>query len=102
MEIKTINNQVINTDKLSDIRAELTELVENCGIYEFSKKHDGLCYVLLSVPNQPAHSKMHLNNQSKVDYFLKCVNEIFMKIYNNKLTLAVVDNKPIKQIIYEE
>jgi len=102
MEIKTIDNTVVETDKLSDIQAQMIELVEKSGIRDFVAKHDGFCYLSIGIPNQPGWETMHLNNRKKIDMFLKNVNNLFVKMSDNKFRLAVVPTRAIKEIIFED
>jgi hypothetical protein len=102
MEIKTIDDKIVDTSKLPDLKAQMIELVEKSGIRDFAVKHNGVCYCLVAVPNSTAWTTMHLNNKEKMHYLIECVNEIFMPTTDNKYRLAILPNKPIKEIIYED
>jgi len=90
MEIKTIQNEVINTDKCNDMYAQVIETVEKSGIYEFAEKHNGLCFMILAVPGQKAHVKIHLDHEQKMNYFLKAVGKLFEDATKNKFKLAII------------
>ena len=89
MEITTIDNKVVDTAKQSALKAEMIELVEKSGLREFAVKHDGVCYVLMGLPNDSAWATMHLNTGKKIDFLLGAVNEIFMRATDDKFTLTV-------------
>ncbi len=93
MKIKTIKNEIVNTDKLSDIESELIELVENSGIRNFAMKHDGLCFVMLGVPNKKIWTNMHLDSETKYYNFISCVDNLVRHVSQGKSKLAIVPNE---------
>jgi hypothetical protein len=94
MKLETITGGIIDTDKMNDISAEMFEMVVKSGIREFVTKHNGGCYILTFLPKNGTFSHMHLDSKDKLNYFLQCVNELFMRCNNNEFRLVIAPNKP--------
>jgi hypothetical protein len=90
MKINTIDGKQIDTAKLPDLRAEMVEVIEKSGILEFAKKHDGLCYAFICIPNEKSWATMHLNTPEKFYYFVSLVDELVQNVTDNKMRLAIV------------
>ena len=90
MQITTIGGEKIDTDKLSDMGAEMIELVEKSGLRDFAIKHNGACYSMLAIPGQKVWTNLHLPNKVSVDCLLDSINHLMLNLTDNKYRILVV------------
>lgn len=96
MEVKTINNQVIDTAKLNDIQAELIEKLENSGIRQFAQQNKGYCYVTVGGLGARGFSTFHLPDIDSILHVTSQLSSLIGKMTAGRWTLALipVDQKP--------
>ena len=90
MEIKTLDNKIVDTDKLPDAHSEMIETVERSGIRDMVMKYDGFCFMVAAVPGSSAWTTMHVPNKIAVDRILESVNRLILDVTEKKFELAVV------------
>ena len=90
MQITTINGEKVDTDRLSDIGAEMVEMVEKSGIRDFAIKHNGACYTLLAIPGQKIWTNMHLPSKAAVDCLLESIDHLMMNVTDKKFRIAII------------
>jgi len=90
MKITTIYNTVIDTDKISDSRAEMIELIEKSGIREFAMRHKGCCYIHCGIPPNNGWCSMHFNNAMEVGAFVASISQMISRSTNGHYKCIII------------
>lgn len=90
MQIKTIDNTVVDTDKLPDTRSQMIELIENSGIRKLAMDVNGSCFVYAKVDAGPPWVTVHISDAGSLNRLVNAVSHMVYKATMGKTKLGFV------------
>ena len=90
MQIKTIDDTVVDTDKLLDANAQMIELIENSGIRKLAMEYGGSCFVYGKVNKGPAWITVHTSDTQSINDIVNAVSSMVYRATGGKTKLSFV------------
>ena len=94
MKIKTIDDKLVDTDKLSDGHAEMIEVVENSGILKWAGRTNSFCFVVVGNISQKKNwSTTLIKNSKELNQVIFAIKQLVERVTEDKMTLVLTEKE---------